>query len=101
MAGKFESDPESLRAAAHMDEREADVVTHGETLAANTTPRVGHGAIGEVVESAVERGIKIAAHDITAAVRKFYRDVGDHFADIGGLLDRYRKLGGTLGASGP
>jgi len=77
MGDEFEVDPASLRAAAgRLDGHAGEVASHGETLGANTAGRVGHGPIGEVVESAVKRGIEIVAHDITAAVRKFYTDAG-------------------------
>jgi hypothetical protein len=49
-------------------------VSHGETLGANTAGTVGRGAIGEVVESAVKRGVRIVAHDISRAVEKLYSD---------------------------
>jgi len=72
---EFEVDPAALRAAAgHLDEQADEVAAHGETLGAQTTGRVGRGAIGEVVESAVRRGIGIVANDVSRAVRKFYAD---------------------------
>jgi hypothetical protein len=75
MGDEFSVDPPALRAAAgQLDEHAGEVATHGETLGANTAGTVGRGAIGEVVESAVKRGIGIVAHDISAAVRKFYAD---------------------------
>ena len=75
MGDGFEVDPTALRAAAgHLDQHAGEVATHGETLGAATAGRVGRGAIGEVVESAVRRGIRIVAHDISRAVAKFYSD---------------------------
>jgi hypothetical protein len=77
VGGEFKVDPASLRAAAgQLDEHAGEVASHGETLGANTAGTVGRGAIGEVVESAVKRGIRIAAHDISAAVKRFYTDAG-------------------------
>jgi hypothetical protein len=75
MGDEFEVDPAALRATAgQLDEHAGEVASHGETLGANTAARVGRGAIGEVVESAVRRGIGIVVHDVSAAVRKFYAD---------------------------
>jgi hypothetical protein len=75
MGDEFEVDPAALRAAAcQLDEHAGEVASHGETLGASTAGAVGRGAIGEVVESAVKRGIGIVAHDVSAAVRKFYAE---------------------------
>jgi hypothetical protein len=75
MGDEFEVDPAALRAAAgQLDEHAGEVASHGATLGAQTEARVGHGAIGEVVESAVRRGIRIVAHDVSRAVEKFYAD---------------------------
>jgi hypothetical protein len=72
---EFVVDPTSLRAAAsQLDEHAAEVASHGETLGAKTAGQVGRSAIGEAVESAVKRGIKLVAHDLSSAVEKFYRD---------------------------
>jgi uncharacterized protein YukE len=70
-------DPASLRAVAHqMAEHAEEVESHGQALGSNTAGSVGRGPIGEVVESVVKRGMKIVEHDVSAAVKKFYRDVG-------------------------
>jgi hypothetical protein len=75
MGEGFEVDPAALRAAAgQLDEHAGEVTSHGETLGASTAGTVGRGAIGEIVESAVRRGIRIAAHDISRAVARFYSD---------------------------
>jgi hypothetical protein len=75
MGDEFEVDPAALRAAAgHLDEHAGEVAAHGESLGAETAGTVGRGAIGEVVESAVKRGIRIVAHDISRAVQRFYAD---------------------------
>lgn len=72
---EFEVDPGALRAAAgQLDEHAGEVAAHAETLDARTAPRVGRGAIGEVVEAAVRRGLRIVAHDLGAAVQRFYAD---------------------------
>src|SRR5258708_27258979 len=77
MGGEFKVDPASLRAAAaRLDEHAREVACHGERLGASTASTVGRGAIGGVVESAVKRGIRVAAHDISAAVKAFYTDAG-------------------------
>jgi hypothetical protein len=71
----FKVDPASLRAAAgQLDVHAGAVASHGETLGASTAGRVGHGAIGEVVETATKRGLRIVFHDISNAVHKFYSD---------------------------
>jgi len=76
MTDRFEVDPATLRAAAaQMAEREGDVARHGQTLGGHTSARLGRGPIGEVVETAVRRGLRIVEQDITTAVRKFYGDV--------------------------
>jgi hypothetical protein len=75
MGDEFQVDPAALRTtASQLDQHAGEVASHGETLGANTAGTVGRGAIGEVVESAVKRGIGIVAHDVSAAVRKFYAD---------------------------
>jgi hypothetical protein len=75
MGDEFEVDPAALRAAAgQLEQHGGEVASHGETLGASTAGAVGRGAIGEAVESAVKRGIRIVAHDVTAAARKFYAD---------------------------
>jgi hypothetical protein len=75
MGEGFSVDPEALRAAAgRLDEHAGEVASHGEVLGVQTAGSVGRGAIGEVVESAVRRGIRIVAHDISRAVEKFYAD---------------------------
>jgi hypothetical protein len=75
MGDGFEVDPASLRSAAGQLERHAgEVASHGESLDAQTAGAVGRGAIGEVVESTVRRGIRIVAHDLSRAVAKFYSD---------------------------
>jgi hypothetical protein len=58
-----------------MAAREGEVTRHGRALGGHTSARVGRGPIGEVVETAVRRGLKIVEQDITAAVRKFYGGV--------------------------
>src|SRR5258708_7104866 len=78
MGDEFKVDPPSLRSAAdQMVEHAGEVESHGQVLGSSTAGRVGRGPIGEVVESAVKRGIKIVEHDISAAVKKFYRDVAN------------------------
>jgi YwqJ-like deaminase len=75
MGDEFKVDPASLRAAAgQLDEHASEVVSHGESLGANTAGPVGRGAIGEVVETAVKRGLSVVVHDMSRAVRKFYDD---------------------------
>jgi hypothetical protein len=75
MGDEFSVDPAALRvAASELDEHAGEVASHGETLGTSTAATVGRGAIGEVVESAVRRGIRIVAHDVSTAVRKFYAD---------------------------
>jgi hypothetical protein len=75
MGEGFAVDPEALRAAAgQLDEHAGEVAARGEALGARTAGPVGRGAIGEVVESAVRRGIGIVAHDMSRAVEKFYAD---------------------------
>jgi hypothetical protein len=72
---EFEVDPAGLRAAAgQLDEHAGEVASHGEALGARTAGPIGRGAIGEVVDAAVRRGLGIVAHDVTEAVRKFYSD---------------------------
>jgi hypothetical protein len=71
----FKVDPASLRVAAgQLDVHAGAVASHGETLGASTAGSVGHGAIGEVVETATKRGLRIVFHDISNAVHKFYTD---------------------------
>jgi hypothetical protein len=73
MGEGFSVDPKALRAAAgHLDAHASEVAAHGEALGAQTAGPVGRGAIGEVVESAVRRGLRIVAHDLSRAVEKFY-----------------------------
>jgi hypothetical protein len=75
MGDEFEVDPAALRAAAgQLDEHAGEVASHGATLGAQTAGGVGRGPIGEVVESAVRRGLRIVAHDVSRAVEKFYTD---------------------------
>src|SRR5215472_7291439 len=75
MGDAFEVDPAALRAAAgQLDEHAGEVASHGAKLGAQTAGGVGRGAIGEVVESAVRRGLRIVAHDVSRAVEKFYTD---------------------------
>jgi hypothetical protein len=96
MGGEFKVDPASLRAAAgQLDEHAGEVASHGETLGANTAGTVGRGAIGEVVESAVKRGIKIVAHDISAAVKKFYADAGTVMRKAAEETERTDKMAGS------
>jgi hypothetical protein len=75
MGDEFKVDPASLRATAgQLDEHAGEVASHGESLGANTAGPVGRGAIGEVVETAVKRGLGVVVHDMSRAVRKFYAD---------------------------
>src|SRR5215831_15463474 len=75
MAEGFEIDPAALRAAAgQLDLHAGDVASHGEMLDARTAGTIGRGPIGEVMESTVRRGIRIAAHDVSRAVARFYSD---------------------------
>jgi uncharacterized protein YukE len=75
MGDEFEVNPDALRsAAADLDEHAAQVASHGETLDANTASPVGHGAIGEAVDAAVKRALRVVAHDLSTAVHKFYTD---------------------------
>ena len=75
MGDEFEVDAAALRAAAgQLDEHAGEVASHGATLGSRTAGSVGRGAIGQVVEAAVRRGISIVAHDVSRAVEKFYAD---------------------------
>jgi excreted virulence factor EspC (type VII ESX diderm) len=75
MGDEFKVDPASLRATAgQLDEHASEVASHGESLGAKTAGPVGRGAIGEVVETAVKRGLGVVVHDMSRAVRKFYAD---------------------------
>jgi hypothetical protein len=75
MGDEFEVDPAVLCAAAgQLDEHAGEVASHGATLGSQTAGSVGRGAIGEVVEAAVRRGIGIVARDVSRAVEKFYVD---------------------------
>jgi len=75
MGDEFEVDPAALRAAAgQLDEHAGEVASHGAALGAQTAGRIGRGAIGEVVEAAVRRGMGIVAHGVSRAVEKFYTD---------------------------
>jgi hypothetical protein len=97
MGGEFVVDPASLRAVAgQLDGHAAEVVSHGETLSANTAGHVGRGAIGEVVESAVRRGIELVAHDLSNAVEKFYRDSA---AVMGKAADETVRTDGEVGSA--
>jgi hypothetical protein len=70
-----EVDPNTLRAAAaDLDEHAAEVAGHGETLDVSTVSPAGHGAIGEAIDAAVERGLRLVAHNLSSAVHKFYTD---------------------------
>src|SRR5215472_6629587 len=75
MGDAFEVDPDALRVAAgQLDEHAGEVASHGVALGAQTAGGVGRGAIGEVVEAAVRRGLRIVVHDVSRAVEKFYAD---------------------------
>jgi hypothetical protein len=72
---KFVVDPAALRAAAsQLREHASEVEAHGHMLSASTEGAVGRGPIGEVVESAVKRGIQVVTHGIAGAVRRFHED---------------------------
>src|SRR5215472_5906213 len=75
MGEGFSVDPEALRAAAgQLDAHAGEVAARGESLGAQTAGPVGRGAIGEVLESAVRRALRMVAHDLSRAVEKFYAD---------------------------
>jgi hypothetical protein len=97
MGDEFEVDPAALRAAAgQLDEHAGEVASHGAALGAQTAGRVGRGAIGEVVEAAVRRGMGIVAHGVSRAVEKFYTDAA---AAMRGAARETERTDGEAGST--
>jgi hypothetical protein len=72
---KLAVDPTAVRAAARrVRARGEDVASHGADLSSATSGRIGHGALGETVDSLVKRGLHAVADGITGAVRKLHLD---------------------------
>jgi hypothetical protein len=76
MAGGFEVDPSALEAASaqfgeHADRVEA--ISGG--LEANTARAVGSGEVGQPLDAAVKRGLRIVAHGLGGAVRNYYQHI--------------------------
>jgi hypothetical protein len=65
---------EVLAAAGQLRQHAAEVESHGQALEEGTQASVGHGAIGEVIDQAVKRGVRAVAHGITGAVKKLHED---------------------------
>jgi hypothetical protein len=74
MGEDFKVDPNAMRATARaLHDSASEVESHGKALGAKTGGRsVAKGKFA-FVETAVKRGIKIAEHDITQAVKKFFK----------------------------
>jgi hypothetical protein len=76
MAGGFEVDPSALEAASAQFGEHADrVEAISGTLEANTARAVGSGEVGQPLDAAVKRGLRIVAHDLGGAVRSYYQHI--------------------------
>lgn len=72
--GGFKIDPDALsHAADKLHGHAGEIENHGRALGAKTGGRVGHGAIGEVAESLVKRGVRAASEGVSKAVADFTR----------------------------
>jgi hypothetical protein len=79
----FRSDPASLREAATSLRGHADEVDgHGRALSVRTEGRVGHGPIGELIETLLRRGLHAVGEGATKAVSDFHRATAEGLAGM-------------------
>jgi hypothetical protein len=96
MGVEFKVSPDELVAAAgQIREHAGEIESHGATLGGKTAAPVGRGAIGEVVETAVRRGIHIVEHGITQAVARFHHLTAEGLEKVAAETKRMDHAVGT------